>query len=138
MNLFSLFYIVPQGCSIIQSTLTGNLQGENKPYHARRYACMGYHYSQFVTFGLFCVFYGHKRQVLAQYLNSKDVIDFILKNLPVVFCFVFIQSSCCLLQGMIKALGFQGSACIYTFIGYYAIGLPLAYIMAFQSPYPEI
>ena len=99
---------------------------------------MGYHYSQFVTFGLFCVFYGHKRQVLSQYLNSKDVIEFILKNLPLVFCLVLTQSSCCLLQGMVKALGMQGSASIYTFVGYYLIGLPLAYIMAYRSPYPEI
>ena len=44
----------------------------------------------------------------------------------------------CKIGGVIKALGLQGMAAVYTFIGYYLVGLPLAYILAYKSPNPHI
>lgn len=71
--------------------------------------------------------------MLANYLNSEETINVILKALPIVFAYFILQASVIMLMSMIKGLGLQNKAVLWTFISCYVIGLPLSYFMAYKA-----
>lgn len=133
MNLFGLIYMVPLGLSYTLSALVGNLLAQNKSHIAKKFFHIGYLYGQFLIV-VICIIikvYGHK--IFSHYLNSEASISKIERAMPVIFTYFMLQASTCMLNGVIKGLGLQSMAALWTFIGYYLIGLPLAYLLAFRS-----
>ena len=133
MNLFGLIYMVPLGLSYTLSALVGNLLAQNKSHIAKKFFHIGYLYGQFLI-GVVCVIikvYGHN--IFSHYLNSEASIGKIEKALPVIFAYFLLQSSIGTLTGVIKGLGLQSMAALWTFVGYYLVGLPLSYLLAFKS-----
>jgi Na+-driven multidrug efflux pump len=75
--------------------------------------------------------YGHK--IFRHFVNNEETTTRILTTMPFIFVFMFFQSSYGLLTGIIKGLGQQSIASLWTFIGYFVIGLPLASFFAFTA-----
>ena len=133
MNMFGLIYMIPQGISYSISALVGGLQAENKSNIARKYATVAYFYGQCLLIIVIIVLrmYGH--QIFRRFVNNEETTARILAATPFVFIFMLLQSSIGLLTGVIKGLGQQHMAALWTFIGYFLIGLPLASFFAFRA-----
>lgn len=66
-------------------------------------------------------------------MNNEETTARILAAMPFVFVFMLLQSSIGLLTGVIKGLGQQNMAALWTCVGYFVIGLPLASFFAFKA-----
>jgi len=133
MNIFALLYIIPVGCSYTISALVGIYQAENKTHIAKKQWNIAYLYGIFLVVVSLILVHQHCKQILGSYLNNEAVKVKILSTIPLIFSFVILQSSSGMLNGVIRGLGMQNMAALYTFIGYFLVGLPLSYFFAFKA-----
>lgn len=77
--------------------------------------------------------YGDK---IIGYFDSKvDSINKIKRSYIPVMIFVLLQSTYIIMIGIIKGLGFQNMAVVWTFIGYFFLGIPMAAFFANDARY---
>jgi MATE family multidrug resistance protein len=132
LNLASLSFMLPLGVAVATAARVGNLIGARQPDAAQR--------ASWVAFGLgasamsICaILFVALRQFLPRcYTSNVAVIELAARTLPVVAAFQLFDGvqvvGCAVLRGM----GRTRPAAVMNLIGYYMLGLPLAWWLAFR------
>lgn len=133
INMYGLIFMVPLGLSYTISSLVGTNLAQGKYHQAIRFSVLGFIYGQFLTL-VFCILlgtYGHK--IIGYFAYKESTIVRIQQCLVAVDIFMVLDSSFGLLMGVVKGLGQQNMAAIWTLLSQFAIGIPLAAFFAYES-----
>ena len=73
---------------------------------------------------LILVQYGGK--IISYFDNREETIDRIQTSMFSILTFIVLESTYGIMMGVVKGIGYQNMAVVWTFIGYFFIGLPMA------------
>lgn len=129
-SIASLTYMVPFAVSIAVSTRVANFIGAGNLYSARRAT----HTGLFVAVALAslnCLFLlCFSRQIGSFFTNDPDVIDLIVSLFtPLVAVLQLFDGVACVSNGVLRAQGLQKLGGIVNFVAYYAVAMPLAFVL---------
>lgn len=133
LNVASLTFMLPLGLSIGSATRVGNLVGEGNAEAARRTAklALGLAISVMTCCALLLAGFSH---VLPRaFTDDAQVIAIAATLLPVAATFQIFDGMQTVCIGILRGLGRTRAPAAIHFIGYYVLGLPLAYYLAFRA-----
>lgn len=133
LNLASMSFMVPLGISMAAVTRVGNLLGAGRPRDAQRAA--------WVAFGLgggamcvaavtFVVLRGWLPRV---YTADIAVLAIAATLLPIAGTFQIFDGTQVVGGGILRGMGRTRPAAVFNLLGYYVLGLPVAYWLAFEA-----
>ncbi len=127
LNVASVTYMVPLGIGLGASARVGNLIGAGEPRAAQRAAWVA------LTLGgavmvCFALLFIAGRWVLPQaFTVDPAVIALAATLLPIAAAFELFDGLQVVGSGVLRGMGRTRPATVFNFIGYYVLGLPLAY-----------
>jgi len=132
LNLASISFMIPLGISIAASTRIGNLIGAGRSAQAQT--------SAWVALGMGCAvmvctatvfFLG--RDVLGRiYTSDAGVVALAATVLPIAAAFQLFDGAQVIGAGVLRGMGRTRPAAVMNLIAFYAVGLPLAWLLAFR------
>lgn len=132
MNMASLSFMVPLGISFGASTRVGNLigAGENKRAQHAAWVALAMGAGVMAFFAL--CFLMFRTQLPRVYSSDAEVIALCATILPVVACFQLFDGTQVVGSGILRGMGRTRPAMYINLIGYYVLGLPLAWWLSFK------
>lgn len=132
VNLASITFMLPLGCSLAAVTRVGNLVGERRFDAAQRSAwlaiAMGAGVMACAAVGLLVL-----RELLPRlYGGDADVIAATAAVLPIAAAFQVFDGVQVVGGGILRALGRTMPPALFNFVAWYVIGLPLAWYWAIE------
>lgn len=133
LNLASISFMVPLGISLGTVTRVGNLIGEGRPAVAQRAAWAGFALGA-GAMGVFALGFIAGRGVLPEmYSADPAVLAACAALLPIVAAFQLFDGAQVVGGGILRAMGRTRPAALFNLLGYYALALPLGYVLAFRA-----
>ncbi len=135
LNMASLTFMVPLGLSLGAATRVGNLVGAGDPHGVRNAARAAVLLAALVmaTFGAaFVVF---REALPAIYTTDTHLIAQCALVLPIAAAFQIFDGVQVVGAGILRGMGRTQAPALANAIGYYAIGLPLGWWLAFERGY---
>ncbi|MCH2102950.1 MAG: MATE family efflux transporter [Planctomycetes bacterium] len=132
LNLCSITFMVPLGVAIAASTRVGNLIGAKRPEDAQRSAwtALGMGASAMACFaGLFVLL---RHQLPALYGAEPEVAMLAALILPIAAAFQVFDGLQVIGGGILRGMATPKAIAWLNFFGYYGIGLPLSWYLAFH------
>ena len=131
-NLIAMAFMVPLGISMAASTRVGNLIGERRHDHAQRAA--------WVAFGLAAgwmglsalVFIAWRERLPLLYNSDPSVVLLAGSILPIAAAFQLFDGLQVVGGGILRGMGRTRPAAVFHLIGFYGLGLPLAWWLTFE------
>ncbi|MGC4094840.1 MAG: MATE family efflux transporter [Polyangiaceae bacterium] len=132
LSLASLTFMVPLGVSQGASTRVGNLIGEGDAEGMRRAAkaslCIGA-----LAMSLSASLFALLRQELPRiYTDDAAILALAAQLLPIAAAFQLSDGTQVVAGGVLRGMGRPAAAAGANLVGYYAVGLPLAYLLGFR------
>lgn len=131
-NLIALAFMVPLGVSLAASARVGNLIGAGQYHEAQR--------SAWVAFGLgaawmslsgLLLLFG-RAELPRLYGASPEVVVLVAGILPIAAAFQLFDGLQVVGGGILRGMGRTRPAALFHLIGFYALGMPLAWWLAFE------
>lgn len=133
LNLASISFMVPLGVSLGTVTRVGNLIGEGRPAAAQRAAWAGFALGAAVM-ATFALVFMIGRGVLPRiYSADAAVLAACAALLPIAAAFQLFDGTQVVGGGILRAMGRTRPAAVFNLLGYYALALPLGYMLAFRA-----
>jgi MATE family multidrug resistance protein len=133
LNLASLSFMFPLGISIAASVRVGNLIGAGDIAAARRNALLALGAGAGVM-GLFAaVFYVFRFELPALFGADAEVTAAAAAVLPIAAAFQMLDGIQVVSSGVLRGLGRTRPAAVMNFVGYYLLGLPLAWWLGLRG-----
>ncbi len=131
MNMASFTFMVPLGVAIGASTRAGNLIGA-RDISGLRVACnMGFLMGGGVMAIAALVFFGFRDVLPTFYSTDVSVVALAATLLPIAGAFQIADGLQVVGAGLMRGMGRPQAGAVVNLIGFYAVGLPLAYVLAF-------
>jgi MATE family multidrug resistance protein len=132
INLASISFMVPLGVAIGTVTRVGNLIGEGRPKEAQLAAWVAIGLgAAFMT--LFAVAFMVGRNLLPRiYTADGAVIALSASLLPIAAAFQLFDGVQAVGGGVLRGMGKTRPAAVINLVGYYALALPIGYVLAFR------
>jgi MATE family multidrug resistance protein len=132
LNLASLSFMLPFGLSIGAATRVGNLIGAARPADAQRSAeiALGLGGAVMVLSAITFVLFRHELPAL--YADAAVVLSIAAALLPVAGAFQIFDGVQVVGGAILRGMGDSRPAAWANLVGYYALGLPLGYLLAFH------
>ncbi|ODV60959.1 MATE family efflux transporter [Ascoidea rubescens DSM 1968] len=132
-SIATLVYQIPLAISIAASTRIANFLGSNLPRHAETAAkftlCFGLAAELVTSFVLFTF----KSPIAKSFTSDPDVIKELIHVLPTIASIQLFDGSNCLTAGILRGQGLQHIGSRTNVIGYYIVGLPIGFVLAFKT-----
>jgi MATE family multidrug resistance protein len=133
LNVASLSFMVPLGIAMAAVTRVGNLLGAGDPRAAQRAAWVALAMGAAVM-GASAVTFVLLRDVLPGFYNrDAAVLALAAGILPVAAAFQMFDGTQVVGGGVLRGMGRTRPAAWFNLVGYYLLGLPVAYALAFRS-----
>uniref|UniRef100_J3MEC5 Protein DETOXIFICATION n=1 Tax=Oryza brachyantha TaxID=4533 RepID=J3MEC5_ORYBR len=130
-NTAALVWMIPFGLSCVISTRVSNELGAGRPHAARQAVrvavFMAVSEGLVVGLVLVCVRYVWGRA----YSNEEEVVRYVAKIMLLISVASFFDGIQCVLSGVARGCGWQKFGACVNLGAYYAVGIPLAYVIAF-------
>ena len=133
LNLGSLAFMIPLSISAAVSVKVGHAFGEKNKKSISIYSQVSLFASILFTMMMGLIFYFFPRTILSFYTDDGLVLDWAQKLLFWVACFQLFDGAQVTLSGILRGLSITRPAFIAIFIGYWIVGLPLGYYLAFSK-----
>ncbi len=133
INLASITFMVPMGISFGVVARVGNLIGEGRPHDAQRAAWVGLWLGGAVMMVAAAVFVFGREWLPLMYTRDAAVVATCAALLPIAAAFQLFDGVQVVGAGVLRGMGRTRPAAVFNLIAYYAIGLPLAYWLAFPG-----
>lgn len=129
-SIASLSYMVPFAVSIAVSTRVANFIGAGNLYSARRATITGLFLAVALA-SINCLFlFSFSRQIAGFFTNDPEVIQLIVSLFrPLVSVLQLFDGLACVSNGVLRAQGLQKLGGIVNFVAYYALAMPLAFVL---------
>ena len=133
LNLASLSFMVPLGISMAAVTRVGNLLGAGESRAAQRAAWVAIGMGG----GVMCVSaiaFVALREVLPKiYTSDPGVLAWTALMLPIAGAFQLFDGLQVVGSGVLRGMGRTRPGAVFNLLGYYVLGLPVAYYLAFET-----
>ena len=133
INLASLSFMVPLGISMATVTRVGNLLGAGLPRAAQRAAWVAFGMGGAVM-GVSAITFIVLRDVLPYiYTDDPEVVVLVAALLPIAGAFQLFDGLQVVGGGVLRGMGRTRPAALFNLLGYYVLGLPVAWYLAFET-----
>ena len=133
LNLASMSFMVPLGISMAAVTRVGNLLGAGRPEAAQRAAWVALAMGS----GVMCVaaasFVLLRGWLPRGYTADLAVLAVTATLLPIAGAFQLFDGTQVVGGGILRGMGRTRPAAVFNLLGYYGLGLPVAYYLAFEA-----
>ena len=133
LNLASMSFMVPLGISMAAVTRVGNLLGAGRPEAAQRAAGVALAMGS----GVMCVaaasFVLLRGWLPRVYTADLAVLAVTATLLPIAGAFQLFDGTQVVGGGILRGMGRTRPAAVFNLLGYYGLGLPVAYYLAFEA-----
>jgi MATE family multidrug resistance protein len=133
LNLASISFMLPLGVGLAVVTRVGNLVGAGHPREAQKAAWA----ALLLGAGLMCasalVFLLAREPLALAYSEDPAVVALAASILPIAAAFQLFDGLQVVAAGVLRAIGRTGATAVANLLGYYALGLPLGYYLAFPA-----
>jgi multidrug resistance protein, MATE family len=133
LNVASLSFMLPLGLSIGAATRVGNLVGEGAHDAARRTAKLALTAIISIMAVVALLMVGTSGLLPRAYTDDAQVIALAAALLPVAAAFQIFDGTQVVSIGILRGLGRTRIPALSHFIGYYVLGLPVGYLLAFRA-----
>ena len=131
-NLIALAFMVPLGVSMAVSTRVGNLIGEGRHHDAQRAAWVAFALAGgWMCLSAAVMLLGQER-LPRLYNDDPGVIALATGILPIAAAFQIFDGLQVVGGGVLRGMGRTRPAAVFHLIGFYLIGLPFAWWLAFE------
>ncbi|MDP6408289.1 MAG: MATE family efflux transporter [Planctomycetota bacterium] len=132
LNLASISFMIPLGISIAAATRVGNLIGSGRSALAQTSAWVALASGCVVMSATAAVFF-LGRDVLGRiYTDDASVVALAATILPIAAAFQVFDGAQIIGTGVLRGMGRTRPAAVMNLIAFYAVGLPLAWLLAFR------
>ncbi len=131
LNLASISFMLPLGVSIGGATRVGNLIGAGRAHEAQRSAWIALLLGGGVMLACAGIFVGLRWSLPPLYNSHGPVILLAATLLPVAAAFQLFDGVQVVGGGILRGQGNTVPAAVANLVGYYALGIPLAWLLAF-------
>jgi MATE family multidrug resistance protein len=134
LNLASLAFMVPLGISMATVTRVGNLIGAGDRHAAQHAAWVALAMGAAVM-AFSAITFVALRDVLPRFYADADplVLTLAASALPIAGAFQLLDGTQVVGGGILRGMGRTRPAAVFNLVGYYALGLPLGYWLAFEA-----
>ena len=132
LNLATLSFMLPLGMSIAATTRVGNLLGANRPQAARRAIWLSMVLAGVLTAAASLGFIAGRHALPLIFTPDVGVAAVAASLLPVAAAFQLADGTQVVAAGVLRAMGSTRIAALINVVGYYALALPLAWVLAFR------
>ena len=134
LNLASLSFMIPLGISMATVTRVGNLLGAREHRAAQHAAWVALAMGAGVM-GLSAISFVLLRDVLPTFYADEDpaVLALAATILPIAGAFQLFDGTQVVGGGILRGMGRTRPAAVFNLVGYYALGLPLSWYLAFET-----
>ena len=133
LNIGSLAFMIPLSISAAVSVKVGHAFGEKDFESIHVFGQMSLLASFIFTFLMGAVFYLFPHPIMALYTDDVLVLDWAKKLLFWIACFQLFDGAQVTIAGILRGLSITKETSLSIFTGYWLIGLPLGYYLAFYS-----
>ncbi len=132
LNIGSLAFMIPLSISSAVAVKVGHAYGENNFNLIRVFSQVSLMTSFFFAVLMGLGFYLYPEAIIQFYTSDIEVINWGTKLLFWIACFQLFDGAQVTLSGILRGLSVTRPSSIAIFIGYWIIGLPLGYFLAFK------
>lgn len=133
LNIGSLAFMIPLSISAAVSVKVGHAFGEKDFSTINVYSQVSLFASFIFTACLGILFYLFPHPIMSLYTDDIVVLDWAKKLLFWVACFQLFDGAQVTIAGILRGLSVTRPASVSIFIGYWLIGIPLGYYLAFYQ-----
>jgi multidrug resistance protein, MATE family len=133
LNLAAFAFMVPLGISQGAATRVGNLLGAGDLLAMRRAARAALLLGASVMAGSAIAFVVLRFQLPRLYSEDSDVIALAAQIFPIAAAFQLWDGTQVVAGGVLRGMGRPDAAALANLIGYYAVALPIVYLLAFGA-----
>jgi MATE family multidrug resistance protein len=135
LNLAALAFMIPLGVSQGAATRVGNLVGAGDAEGLRRAVAAAMMVGAAVTVPLALAFTLFRHALPALYSVDPIVLAAASQILPIAAAFQLCDGVQVVAGGVLRGMGRPDAGAVLSLLGYYAVGLPLAYVSGFVWGY---
>jgi len=132
MNLASFTFMVPLGVSIGASARAGNLIGAGDARGLRVACRVGFLMGGGVMAIAAVCFVAFRQALPTLYANEASVVAMAALLLPIAGAFQIFDGVQVVGAGLMRGMGRPQAGAVVNLLGFYAVGLPLSYVLAFR------
>jgi MATE family multidrug resistance protein len=132
LNLASLTFMVPLGVSMGASARVGNLVGAGDLHGMRRAVWLALAVGAGVMTFSAVGFTVLRHELAGLYTADAAILATAVQVLPLAGAFQVSDGTQVVASGVLRGMGRPHAAAVVNLLGYYALGLPLAYVLAFR------
>jgi MATE family multidrug resistance protein len=132
LNMASLTFMVPLGLSLGAATRVGNLVGAREPHGVRSAARAAVLLAAAVMASFGAAFVILREQLPALYTTDAGLLARCALILPIAAAFQIFDGVQVVAAGILRGMGRTQAPAFANAVGYYAIGLPLGWWLAFD------
>jgi len=133
LNLASVSFMVPLGISMGAVTLVGNRIGAGDRHGAQRAAWVALASGAGVMVVSALVFALGRAWLPRLYTRDAGVTALAAAALPIAAAFQLFDGTQVVGGGILRGMGRTRPAAVFNLLGYYALGLPLAWVLGFEA-----
>ncbi|MBK7830357.1 MATE family efflux transporter [Nannocystis sp.] len=133
LNLASMAFMLPLGISMAAVTRVGNLLGAGQPRAAQRAAWVALAMGAGVMCGSALGFVALRGWLPRVYSGDPQVLALAAVLLPIAGAFQLFDGTQVVGGGVLRGMGRTRPAALFNLLGYYVLGLPVAYYLAFEA-----
>jgi MATE family multidrug resistance protein len=131
LNLASISFMLPLGVGLATVTRVGNLVGEGRPRDAQTAAWSALGLGAGLMLLCAATFLLAGEPLVGAYTSDPAVLALAVSTLPIAAAFQLFDGLQVVAAGVLRAIGRTTPTAIANLLGYYALGLPLGYYLAF-------
>jgi len=132
LNLASISFMLPLGIGLATVTRVGNLVGEGRSRDAQVAAWSALGLGAGLMLLCAAVFLLAGEPLVRSYSEDATVVALAVATLPIAAAFQLFDGLQVVAAGVLRAIGRTTPTAIANLLGYYALGLPLGYYLAFS------
>jgi MATE family multidrug resistance protein len=123
--------MVPLGIALAATVRVGNRIGAREPGQAQRAAWVALGLDAAVMAAFAAVFLAFRRELPRLYTADFEVVGLAAAILPIAAAFQLFDGTQAVGGGILRGMGRPRPAALFHLLGFYAVGLPLAYFLCF-------
>ncbi|ODV84543.1 hypothetical protein CANARDRAFT_200590 [[Candida] arabinofermentans NRRL YB-2248] len=131
-SLVSLLYMIPFAISVASSTRVANFVGSANIPAAKIATKVGLYASVIAALVNSAIILFGSRTIATIFSDDPIIIKLIMDLCPLISVFVLFDALACVTSGILRALALQVIGGTLSFVGYYAVAVPLAFLLAFK------
>jgi MATE family multidrug resistance protein len=133
LNVCTFSFMMPLGISVAASVRSANLLGEGNGLQARFSTIIAIACGASLMTLNGCIIYALRNVIAHAYTDDSDTIALVAQTAPYGAAFQIFDGTFTVSSGVLRGIGRHRAGAVMSGIGFYVLGVPLAYVFAFHT-----